>query len=118
MDLWPDKSGMTWRGKLRLRALVFVLGVPLAVIGMISISPAWLTLPLVGVAVAAVTVTVNAAGQKLAQRTCWTCGSDLRNEPPSEHGIACPKCGSLNQFRVSLFAKVDDATRGDATKRS
>ena len=93
-----SESSMTWRSKLKIRAWVFVIGVPLAVVGVISISPAWLTFPLVGVAVAAVTMTVNKVGQRLSQPTCWTCGEDLTNEDPAEHGIACPSCGALNQF--------------------
>lgn len=98
-----------WRTKLKLRAWVFVIGVPLAVVGVISVSPAWMTLPLVGVAVAAVTVTVNKVGARLAQRTCWTCGADLHNEHPAEHGIVCPDCGALNQFFAHNPTLPDDA---------
>lgn len=103
----PDAS-MTWRSKLKFRAWVFVIGVPLAVAGMISISPAWLTVPLVGVAVAAVTMTVNKVGQRLTQPTCWTCGHDLASEEPAEQGIVCPACGALNQFYVARTKPNND----------
>jgi hypothetical protein len=111
-------SSMTWRSKLKIRAWVFVIGVPLAIVGVISISPAWLTFPLVGVAVAAVTMTVNKVGQRLSQPTCWTCGEDLREEAPAEHGIVCPSCGALNQFflaqrRPAPTLGADDDARDD-----
>ena len=102
-------EGLTWLAKMKLRACVLVVGVPLAVAGMIlaSVPPAWLTLPLVGVAVAAVTMTLNKVGQRLEQPTCWTCGRDLSNEPAAEHGVACPGCGSLNQFNPGALALGD-----------
>lgn len=102
-------SAMTWRAKLKIRAWVFVIGVPLAILGVISVSPAWMTLPLVGVAVAAITVTVNKIGHRLTQPTCWTCGQDLRNEEPAEQGIVCPSCGALNQFYVAQVGFPPDA---------
>ncbi len=95
---------MSWRSRLRLRALVFVIGVPLAALSAITFSPAWLALPLVGVAFAAVTVTVNRMSQRLIDPVCWTCGQDLKAEPGTEHGVVCPECGSLNQsFQLSLL---------------
>ncbi len=107
-----DRS-MTWRSKLKIRAWVFVIGVPLAVVGVISISPGWLTVPLVGVAVAAVTMTVNKVGARLTQRTCWTCGHDLSGEAPAEQGIACPACGALNQFYLARAAPPDEPDFGE-----
>ncbi len=109
-SLSTSESSMTWRSKLKIRAWVFVIGVPLAVVGVISISPAWLTFPLVGVAVAAVTMTVNKVGQRLSQPTCWTCGFDLADENPAAQGVACPSCGALNQFYLARHAAppVDD----------
>jgi hypothetical protein len=107
-DAQKTGSAMTWRSKLKIRAWVFVIGVPLAVLGVISVSPAWMTLPLVGVAVAAITVTVNKIGHRLTQPTCWTCGHDLRNEEPAEQGIVCPSCGALNQFYLAHAAHPSD----------
>lgn len=105
---------MSWRSKVRLRALVVVIGVPLALLSAISISPAWLAIPLVGVAVAAVTMTVNAIGQRLTDPTCWTCGTDLAQEPKTEHGVVCPGCGSLNQsFQLALRAPDQSLERDD-----
>lgn len=99
---------MTWLGRIRLRLVVFVIGVPLATFGAISFGPAWLALPLVGVAVAAVTMTMTRLSERLSVQTCWTCGRDLAEEPSHEHGIMCPDCGSLNQYNPSSrFAKID-----------
>jgi len=107
-----EQHGMTWRSKLKLRAWVFVVGAPLAVAGMISVSPVWLTLPLVGVAVAAVTVTVTKVGGWLNQPRCWTCGTDLVDEDPTEHGVVCPSCGALNQFYMAGLGRSD----GESTR--
>jgi phage FluMu protein Com len=100
---------MTWRSKLKLRAWVFVVGAPLAAAGIISISPAWLTIPMVGVAVAVVTTAVSKVGARLAQPRCWTCGTDLAGETPGEHGVFCPSCGSLNQFYMAGLGRPADA---------
>ncbi len=98
---------MSWRSRLHVRTLVMVIGVPLAILSAISFSPAWLTLPLVGVAVAAVTMTVNKISQRLNEPVCWTCGHDLASEPRSEHGRVCPECGSLNQsFLLALHDRA------------
>lgn len=100
---------MTWLGKIKLRAAVFVIGVPLAVAGAISVGPAWLALPLVGVAVAAITVSLNKVTSRLDQRVCWTCGCDLSSVPEAEQGLVCPTCGSLHQHNpVQLAAAPYD----------
>ena len=96
--------GMAWVNRLRLRAVVLVIGIPLAAWGAISIGPAWLALPLVGVAVAAVTMTVNRLTNRLNADVCWTCGTSLHGLPPHEHGIACPACGALNQHNPKNVA--------------
>jgi len=82
---------MTWLGRLRLRLFV--------------------TLPLVGVAIAAVTMTVNKTSKISAQR-CWTCGTSLRDEPAGEQGVVCPSCGSLNQFNPRHLALGDAPEAG------
>jgi Zn finger protein HypA/HybF involved in hydrogenase expression len=101
------KLVMSWRSRLRLHALVVAIGVPLAVLSAIAVSPAWLMLPLVGMGVAAVTMTFSKIGQRLNEPTCWTCGHDLKAEPGTEHGVVCPECGSLNQsFLLALRGPV------------
>lgn len=91
---------MSWRSRLHVRTLVMAVGIPLALLSAISFSPAWLMLPLVGAAVAAVTMTVNKIGQRLSEPVCWTCGHNIEGEPGSEHGRVCPECGSLNQSYI------------------
>ena len=103
---------MSWRSRVHVRTLVMAVGIPLALLSAISFSPAWLTLPLVGVAFAAVTMTVNKIGQRLNEPVCWTCGRDLAGEPGSEHGRVCPECGSLNQsFILALHTQAPDHDR-------
>jgi len=104
---------MSWRSRVHVRAMVMIIGVPLAIFSAITFSPAWLTLPLVGVAVAAVTMTVNKIGQRLSDPVCWTCGHDLASEPGSEHGRVCPECGSLNQSFLLTMHDHDDAHGAD-----
>ncbi len=82
---------------------MFVIGVPLATLGVISLTPAWLTLPLVGMAVAVVTVTVDKLTGRISATTCLTCGRDLASEPVDEHGVVCPSCGALNQHGALFF---------------
>ncbi|MBL8744788.1 MAG: hypothetical protein JNK58_00370 [Phycisphaerae bacterium] len=99
--------GMAWVTQVRLRVIVFVIGVPLAAFGAITLGPAWLTLPIVGVAVAVVTVSVNKLTQRLGEGVCFTCGQGLRDVPPGEHGKVCPGCGALNQHRPMMLARTD-----------
>jgi len=105
--------GVRWVNKLRLRVVVFVIGIPLAAFGIISLTPAWLTLPVVGMAVAAVTMSVSKLTQRLAKQVCWTCGADLSSQPPHEHGIACPTCGALNQHNPLLALGPGESSAGD-----
>jgi len=93
---------MTLPSRIRLRLLALVIGVPLATVGVISLSPSWAALPLVGMAVYAFTVSVNKVSHRLAQPTCWTCGHDLSAQPLGDYGVACPDCGSLNQHLARL----------------
>lgn len=89
------RRGMTWMGKVRLRALVAVIGVPVALVATISALPAWVMVPIV---VAAVTMTVGRVTSGMQRQTCWTCGEDLSEQGHGVHGVACPHCGALNQF--------------------
>ncbi len=107
------RDGLTWLGWLRLRAAAVVVGVPLVLMGAISLGPGWLTLPLVGVAVAAVTMTVNKLGRHFERTTCWTCGTDLASEPAGVHGVVCPDCGALNQHNPRLLALGDRPNTDD-----
>ncbi|MEM1422367.1 MAG: hypothetical protein AAGH64_00030 [Planctomycetota bacterium] len=93
------ERGMTWLGKMRLRAAVAVIGIPLVCFSVLSMS-AWITIPLVSVAVA---VTVSTFGARFETSTCWTCGTDLANEDAGVHGVICPKCGALNQHNPGLL---------------
>lgn len=92
---------MTWMSKLRLRVLVFVIGLPLAAMAAISVSPSWLALPFMGVAFYATVLAVSKVTGRLARPTCWTCGADISGEPGGDHGVACPNCGALNH-RVAV----------------
>lgn len=112
-DHFLIRTGMTWLAKVRFRAVVFVIGVPLAAAGAISVGPAWLALPLVGVAVAAVTVTLNKVASRLDQRVCWTCGTDLSGVPEAEQGVACPMCGSLHQHNPTRLANAEQPVSDD-----
>lgn len=108
MDMkWLHDKGMTWLGRARLRLIVYVIGIPLAAFGVISLSPAWLTLPVVGVALAAVTMTVNKTANRVIGERCWTCGQSIKGEPAGEQGIVCPCCGALNQFNPRFLALGD-----------
>lgn len=106
-------NGMTWLGKARLRALVAVIGVPIALVATISALPVWVMVPIV---VAAVTVTVSRVTSGMQRQTCWTCGQDLSGQGHGVHGLACPHCGTLNQFEPRgdpgdlPFDDQDDAT--------
>ncbi len=88
-----------WVGRLRLKALAWIVGISLATIGAITVaSLPWV--PLVGAAVAAVAVSVTkTAGKLMKSSACLNCGTDLTDEPPTAYGIACPRCGSISQPR-------------------
>lgn len=87
---------MTWLGKIRLRVLAYVLGIALAVLGVVSLTtiPAW---PIVGAAVAVVAMVIHRAGAGLASASCLGCGQSLSQQPEGEHGIICPECGTITR---------------------
>lgn len=91
--------GLSWLRVLRLKVLAYAIIIPLAAWGVIALSPAWAAIPIVGVAVAAVTMTLNKMTHRLGQVTCWTCGADLQGAPESVVGVVCDKCGAINQHR-------------------
>ncbi|HVZ94046.1 MAG TPA: hypothetical protein VG797_06010 [Phycisphaerales bacterium] len=90
-------DGPRWLSRLRVRAAVLVVGIPLAAAGLIAMTPAWAVLPVVGVAVAAMVTSLGKMTQRMADRACYECGTSLADEPPSPHGIVCPSCGALYQ---------------------
>lgn len=112
------ERSITWLGAVRLRVIVLVIGLPLAIMGVVSVGPAWLALPLVGMTVAAITMTIGRVTSKLGDHVCWTCGHDLKDEPQGVHGVACPGCGSLNQhnplWRNDLLASGAARNSDDA----
>lgn len=89
---------MTWMHKTRLKVLAFSMGIALAALGVISLTalPAW---PVVGVAVAAVALTVNRVAARLSvnQAMCFGCGLSIADAPVGEYGSVCPHCGAVNQ---------------------
>lgn len=99
---------LTWHGKVKVRAFVWAIGIPLAAWGAIILSPAWLTLPVIGVALTALGVSVSKVTRHVDQAVCWTCGADLSAEDAFEHGLVCPKCGALNQHGPTQLALTLD----------
>jgi hypothetical protein len=86
---------MTWLHRIRLRILAYAFGIALAAIAMISLTtlPAW---PVIGVAVAAVALTVNRVASRLSDGACLGCGHSLTGKSSGGYGIACGECGTIN----------------------
>lgn len=99
---------LTWHGRIKVRAIIWAVGIPLAAWGAIVLSPAWLTLPVIGVALTALGVSVSKVTRHVDQPVCWTCGGDLSAEHAFEHGLVCPSCGALNQHGPTRLA-LDDS---------
>jgi predicted RNA-binding Zn-ribbon protein involved in translation (DUF1610 family) len=94
-----SEGGRAWISLLRLRALLWVVGIATATTAAIVLtSVSWV--PLLGVAMAAVAMSLNSVGAKLSKPTCMTCGEDLSGRPVAEQGVPCPKCGGLNLPRA------------------
>ena len=107
---------LTWHGKVKVRAMVWAIGIPLAAWCAIVLSPAWLTLPVIGVALTALGVSVSKVTRNVDQAVCWTCGGDLSAEDAFEHGMVCPSCGALNQHaptRLALHVDEENADQSD-----
>ncbi len=107
MQKASGKRRMRWVNRLRLRLALIVVTILLAVFSAISVGPGWLALPLAGIAVAAVTMTLNRTAGRLSHRICLTCGGDLRGTASGEYGLICPDCGSVNQ----PGPRIDDGAR-------
>lgn len=87
---------MSWLHRLRLKMLAFLAALVLAGVAIASVTtvPVW---SVVGVAVVAVTFAVNTLASRLVHPTCLGCGMDLREERVGDYGVACPRCGTVNQ---------------------
>jgi len=85
-----------WMSKIRLRALAYLVAIGLFALGVISLTtvPAW---PVVGVAVACAVMAVNRIASRLDSAVCLRCGSAITDRPSGEHGVACGRCGAVNQ---------------------
>jgi len=100
-------TGRGYFGKVRLRTFSLVAGIALAATAILlwtSLTP----IPVVGVAVAAVVVTIHRGGHRLTQPVCYHCGQNLSGRPDTEHGILCPGCGALHQGRRMTLGNRPD----------
>lgn len=100
--------------KLRLRALGVLVGLGLAVFGIISMTaaPAW---PIVVGAVAVAALVVNKVAAQLSSTVCIGCGQKIDAEPVGQYGVVCPKCGTVSASSKpdqhdSLVALDEDLT--------
>ena len=87
---------MSWVHRLRLRALMVLIGSLLgaaAVIGWMS-APA---LPALGVALITAAAVVNKMAARAGEAPCAGCGRDLAGSASSNYGAICPACGTINQ---------------------
>jgi predicted RNA-binding Zn-ribbon protein involved in translation (DUF1610 family) len=97
---------MTWIGWLKLRALAWTVAILAAIVAAIMmVGVPWL--PVVGVGVAALVVSINKLAHRLDSPHCLACGHSLVNQPTGAHGIACPDCGAINLPRVA--SKIDES---------
>lgn len=90
------ETGWGYFSKVRLKAVLWTIGIvgmTFAAIALTSI--AWV--PVVGVAAAAMVVSIHNVTAKLKTPVCWECGTDLKREPVMAYGIRCPECGTLNE---------------------
>lgn len=81
--------------KLRLRALGVLVGLGLAVLGILSMTtaPAW---PVVFGAVAVAALVVNKVAAQLSKTVCIGCGQRIETEPVGQYGVVCPGCGTVS----------------------
>ncbi len=87
-----------WFRILRRRAAAWTIAIAAVAVATISVAglPTW---PVIGVAVLAVATAVNTIASRLHtdRLTCLGCGDDLTGQPAGTYGVACPKCGAINQ---------------------
>ncbi len=98
----PEGSVKPMLAHIRLRVLAIVVGVVLAVVGVVSFA-AWPIVPVLGVAIITVAAAVNSATARLAAPVCTTCGEKLPGATEGDrvlksgpYGVVCEACGALN----------------------
>mgnify|MGYP000945125108 CR=1 FL=1 len=87
---------MTNLDTARRRVLWTLTGVAATAFAIIAWTtvPAW---PVFGCAVATAVLVVNTLASKVKADSCWGCGERIAGLPRSEHGVICPKCGSITE---------------------
>ncbi|MGQ0627479.1 MAG: hypothetical protein ACT4PL_05185 [Phycisphaerales bacterium] len=99
-------TGQAFISRLRLRALIWVVGIALATIAAVLFtSISWI--PAISVAFAAAAVSVSKVAARLSRPVCWTCGHDLTGQPLGGlggWGAACPNCGAIHMPRPDQVA--------------
>lgn len=99
---------LDWIRRVRRQAVGTVLCATLLVVTTLALSTApWL--PVVGVALAAVAVTVHKMTHRIhhADAACLSCSRDLSEEPTGVHGIICPDCGAVHSGSIRHLARLD-----------
>lgn len=95
-----------WIVRARYKAFAYTAAIAVAAVATITfIGAPWL--PVVGVAVAALAVSVSNVTKNLAKPTCLSCGKDLVHEPIGVHGVICPGCGAVNSGTLVNLAKFN-----------
>ena len=95
-----------WILRARYKAFAYAAAIAVGAFATITVIGApWL--PVVGVAVAALAVSVSNLTKGLAEPRCLACGKGLENEPAGVHGVACPGCGAVNSGTLVHLAKAD-----------
>lgn len=100
--------------KLRLRALGVLVGLGLAVVGIVSMTaaPAW---PVVFGAFAVAALVVNKVAAQLSKTVCIGCGQRIDSEPVGQYGVVCPTCGTVSASSKAEQAETLDAWPGPVT---
>jgi hypothetical protein len=108
---------LRWIHKVWLRVIALLFAASLLVLGVVSVTaaPVW---PIVGVAVATVAVMWTNITSRLDRPTCLHCGHDIENQPGSQYGIVCDKCGGLSEPVGARTAKNAAETYGDESQSS
>ncbi|MEM7623082.1 MAG: hypothetical protein AAF235_07740 [Planctomycetota bacterium] len=86
---------MAWLSTIRVRVFAVVVGLGLAVMGMLAWT-ALPVLPVVGVAVVTVAAVLNGMTGRLAERACHHCGEPLGDSSAGAYGVICKSCGGIN----------------------
>lgn len=106
LDRLSQIPGTPWFRRLRLRVLGMVAAVAIVAWGVIAFA-SWPVLPVVGLAVAGLTLAVNYMTSRLGGVTCYGCGADLSHEPAGEHGVTCPGCGAISRTYEARLTLVE-----------